>query len=180
MRPPPVSLPSSASFTRIIDREKAAKCVLSRDSAFPHEYNKDVADLLRPGDWVTSINLKDAYFHVPIHSDSRKYLHFGWNQKLYQFCVLPFDLSPAPLVFTRLTKPIQSLLHRRGIRSILYFDDILIVASTKEECDKFVRETLNLLQALGFVINFFGGRTTPQPCPTFVEKVARYLSISSK
>ena len=38
---------------------------------------KDVADLLRPGDWAASIDLKDAYFHVPIHSDSRKYLRFG-------------------------------------------------------------------------------------------------------
>ena len=43
--------------------------------------------------------------------------------------------------------------NRQGNRSIFYLNDILIMASTKEGCEAFVRETLNLLQELGFVIN---------------------------
>ena len=31
---------------------------------------------LQSGEWVTSIDFKDAYFHIPIHSQSRKYMCF--------------------------------------------------------------------------------------------------------
>ena len=31
---------------------------------------------LQVGEWVTSIDFKDAYFHIPIHSQSRKYMRF--------------------------------------------------------------------------------------------------------
>jgi hypothetical protein len=47
-----------------------------------------------PGDWAASIDLKDVYFFVPIARDARKYLQFGWRGRLFQFCILPFGLSP--------------------------------------------------------------------------------------
>ena len=61
---------------------------------FRMETPSDVRNTIRPGDWAVSIDLKDAYFHVPIAQDARKYLQFGWRGRLYQFCVLPFGLSP--------------------------------------------------------------------------------------
>jgi hypothetical protein len=41
------------------------------------ESRQDVRHAIRPGDWAASIDLKDAYFHVPIDVATRKYLHFG-------------------------------------------------------------------------------------------------------
>jgi hypothetical protein len=61
---------------------------------FRMETLSDVRQTVRPGDWAVSIDLKDAYFHVPIAQDARKYLRFGWRGRLFQFCVLPFGLSP--------------------------------------------------------------------------------------
>jgi hypothetical protein len=52
---------------------------------FRMETPQDVRHAIRPGDWAASINLKDA---------DRKYLRFGCRGRLYQFCVLPFGLSP--------------------------------------------------------------------------------------
>ena len=31
---------------------------------------------LQQGEWVTSVDFKDAYFHIPIQEQSRKYLKF--------------------------------------------------------------------------------------------------------
>lgn len=62
------------------------------------------ADVLRSvmkGDWFTSINLKDAYFHIPIVYHHRKFLRFCFKDKAYQFKVLLFALSLAPRVFMR-------------------------------------------------------------------------------
>jgi hypothetical protein len=61
---------------------------------FRMESPQDVRQAIRPGDWAASIDLKDAYFHIPIAMDARKYLRFGWRGRLFQFCVLPFGLSP--------------------------------------------------------------------------------------
>ena len=121
---------------------------------FRMDTTKDVANLLRPGDWAASTDLKDAYFHIAIDEGSRKFLRFGWERNWFQFNVLPFGLSPAPLTFTRLTKPLKALLQKWGIRSIFYLDDILIVASSKEECERFVKMAPQLLQSVGFMINF--------------------------
>ena len=42
---------------------------------------------LQKGEWVTLIDFKDAYFHIPINPQSRKKLHF--QVLSYQFKALP-------------------------------------------------------------------------------------------
>jgi hypothetical protein len=74
---------------------------------FRMETMEDVRHALRPGDWAASIDLRDAYFHVPLHPSTRKYMCFRWKGRLFRFCVLPFGLSPAPKVFTSLTRFIK-------------------------------------------------------------------------
>ena len=54
---------------------------------------------LRKGEWVISIDLTDAYLHVPIHTQSQKYLRFHFHGVTYQFTSLPFGLATAPLIF---------------------------------------------------------------------------------
>ena len=64
---------------------------------FRMDTTKDVALLLRPNDWAATIDLKDAYFHVPIDRRSRRFLRFGWRGEFFQFCVLPFGFRPPPI-----------------------------------------------------------------------------------
>ncbi|KAI2648570.1 Gag-Pol polyprotein [Labeo rohita] len=54
-----------------------------------------------PGEWFTSIDLKDAYFHVPICRDHHPFLRFAFQDRVFQFKVLPFGLSLSPRVFAR-------------------------------------------------------------------------------
>ena len=55
---------------------------------------------LLPGTWIYSINQKDAYFHIPIHPKSRRFLLVSFKGENYQFRALPFSLSSAPWLFT--------------------------------------------------------------------------------
>ena len=61
-------------------------------------------EMLLPGHKMCKIDLKDAYFAIPLSVKSRKYVRFQWKGFLYEFCCLCFGLSPAPLVFTKLLK----------------------------------------------------------------------------
>ncbi len=59
------------------------------------------ASLLRlvcQGDWFTSVDLKDAYFHIPIYLLHRKYLRSVFLSVCYEYRVLPFGLSLSPRV----------------------------------------------------------------------------------
>ena len=56
---------------------------------------------VREGDFLASLDLKDAYFQIPIHGSSRKLLRFMSEGTVYQFKALCFGLSTAPQVFTR-------------------------------------------------------------------------------
>ena len=63
--------------------------------------------LLRRGDFMTCIDLKDAYLSVHEHESSQKFLSFQWRNRSYAFQGLPFGLNTAPRIFTKLIKPIQ-------------------------------------------------------------------------
>lgn len=56
--------------------------------------------------YMAHIDLQDAYFLIPMHEDSRKYLRFYFMGQLFEFLVLPFGLCTAPYIFTKLIKPI--------------------------------------------------------------------------
>ena len=55
-----------------------------------------VRNLVRQGDWLTKIYLKDAYFLIPVHPGHQKFLQFTWKVSLYQLYCLAFGLSGAP------------------------------------------------------------------------------------
>ena len=103
---------------------------------------------------MVKIDLKDAYFSLPLHPNSRKFVRFQWGKKIYQFLCLCFGLGPAPRLFTKLMKVPMTLLRRLNIRLIIYLDDILIMGSSTEEVLMARDTVIYLLEALGFVINW--------------------------
>ena len=58
-----------------------------------------------PGDNMVSLDLKDAYFSVPIHPLDRKLLRFFWKSQRFEFTYFPFGYSLAPWVFSKILKP---------------------------------------------------------------------------
>ena len=64
------------------------------------------------------IDLIDAYFHITIHQGYRKFLWFQTRDTFYQFRALPFDLSLAPWVFTKVTVEIKVQVHGHGQQSM--------------------------------------------------------------
>ena len=85
-----------------------------------------VLSTIRKGDYAFKIDLQDAYFHVPMHPGSRKYLRFAFQSKDYQFRVLPFGLNTAPQIFTLLAHTVTGYLHCLGILVIPYIEDWLV------------------------------------------------------
>ena len=98
--------------------------------------------------------LKDAYFHVPIHPDSQHLLNFHVDKRTYQFKALPFGLATAPLEITRIVQEVKLVLQSHRIQVHQYLDDWLLRASTRHQCLVQTKELIQVVQGLGFVINF--------------------------
>ena len=98
-------------------------------------------EILQKNDYICKIDLKDAYFAVPPHSSSQKYIRFKWKGNLYQFLCLCFVLSSASRVFTKLMKIPISVIGKWNVRLIIFLEDLLITASTKKELIQ-ARDTL--------------------------------------
>ena len=107
-------------------------------------------DLLLPRDWMVKVDLRDAYYSVPIHEDSQDLLRLWWRDRPFRFTCLPFGLSCAPRTFTKLLKPVVAFLRSQGLRLIIYIDDILLLAEAKEMASQQVLLLLDLLKSLGF------------------------------
>ena len=120
-------------------------------------------------EWVTSIDLSDAYLYIPIHPQSRKFLRFHHKETSYQFTSLPFGLATAPLVFTSLVKEVKLLALKQDIRLHQYLDDWLIRASSQDEAQKHTVKLLSLIQDLGFIVNLRKSELNPQQRFDFID-----------
>ena len=101
---------------------------------FKMETPETIRTSLQQGEWVTSVDFKDAYFHIPIQEQSRKYLRFHIQGRTYQFKALPFGLSTAPMDFTVVAKEVKLMASHKGIRIHQYLDDWLVRARSKQLC----------------------------------------------
>ena len=102
---------------------------------------------------MASIDLKDAYYSIPVRVEDRKYLKFIWNHKLYRFTVLPNGLACAPRFFTKLLSPMFASARKEGIEYVPFIDDTFIVAPNVQDCVRSVKTLARLLDTLGFVIH---------------------------
>ena len=99
-------------------------------SPFQMETIQSVLLSVRQGDWMASIDLKEAYLQAPVHPASRHFLRFVFRDRVYQFKALCFGLSTALQVFTRVMASVSAILHSMGIRMRRYLDDWLVQFST--------------------------------------------------
>ena len=137
-------------------------------ATFKMETPETIRLSLQQGEWVTSLDFSDAYFHIPISHRSRKYLRFHIKGQTFQFTALPFGLSTAPLEFTKVVKEVKLMAQSRGIRIHQYLDDWLLRAPCQEICLRHTQTLLDLCRSLGWVVNMDKSELVPQQTFDFV------------
>ena len=139
-------------------------------SHFQMETIQSVLLSIRQGDWMASIDLREAYLQVPVHPESRRFLRLVAHGRAYQFKALCFGLSTAPQVFTRVMAPVSTILHSLGIRMRRYLDDWLVQSSSREGLLRDLTVVLSLCRELEIVINPEKSKLTP-------SRVVQYLGV---
>lgn len=112
-----------------------------------------VKSLVRKGDWLGKLDLKDAYLTVPIFPAHQKYLRFCCRGKIYQFSCLAFGLNSAPHHFTKLLMVVVTFLRQRGMKLVVYLDDILILNENRAKLIEDLAMARWFLEFLCFLVN---------------------------
>ena len=160
----PVSLSTPGFYSRLFLAPKKGGewrpvidlSALNKFMDAPHFKMETAASIIRatvPGMWATSLDLKDAFFHIPIAPAYRKFLRFRIDDKAFQFRALPFGLTMSPFVFTKVLAPVGAYARQCGLDLHLYLDDWILLMSSAEISNQATEWLLHLALALGLIIN---------------------------
>lgn len=156
--------------------------------------------LMSEGCFMGSIDLRDAFYTVAIHHEYRRFLCFPWKGSFYQFNAMPFGLTSAPRIFTKILKPVFSDFRANGHEGFTYLDDSFVIGRSKDQCYRSLHALAQALTDLGFRVHveksvfepsqeivFLGyiwnsASLTVRPTPQKVEKLVNKISdlISGK
>ena len=67
-------------------------------------------------------------------------------------------------------KPVSGYLRSKGVKSVVYIDDILLIAQSPELLKQHTLATLNLLAALGYLVNYPKSQLIPTQSTTFQKQ----------
>ena len=114
---------------------------------FKMESILDVCKIIKKDVWMACVDLRDAFFTIPINEAYQKYL-LEWLGKIYKCIAMPNGYSDAIHVFTKVSKPVYAYLRQQGHLSVIFVDDSYVQGDTKQECLHNIEATLSLLESL--------------------------------
>ncbi|CAG2233745.1 unnamed protein product [Mytilus edulis] len=127
--------------------------------------------LIKENAYMSSVDLRHAYYSINIAEQHRKFLRFVWKEKYFQYSCLPNGIAMAPRLFTKIMKVVYASLRKMGYVNVGYIDDSLLLGDTELECKNNVTETVNMVSSLGFIVHKDKSVFTPKKCIKFlVEK----------
>ena len=125
VNPLSVSVQSSGKLRLILDLRYINKFLWKQKIKFDDW--KVMEQLLTEGGYVFSFDIKQGYHHIDMHPDSIPYLGFAWEidgvVKYFVFLVLPFGLTSAPFIFTKIVRVLVKLWRGEGVRICVFIDD---------------------------------------------------------
>lgn len=128
---------------------------------FKQETLKTALTIIMKNDKFASLDLKSAYYSIPVHKEFLKFLKFEWNDSLYCYTVCPNGLACCPKKFTKIMREIMIKLHKKGFRATFFLDDTLIIGETDSVCIQNIVNASILFDNLGFVIHHEKSVFTP-------------------
>ena len=140
------------------------------------EDHSHIAGTIRRGDYMVVNDHDSGYWHVPVAEDHWTFLgiHLVDEEgeiRYWVWKVLVLGLRDAAHIYTRINRPIMAALRREGIKGLIYIDDILNMAKSKEMCLRAEARMYELFQACGWLFKL--GKRSGE-----LAQVCRFLGLN--
>lgn len=178
---------------------------VTKKDAYPIPYVSAILDSLRNSKYLSSLDIKSAYWQISVKESSRECTAFTVpGRGLFHFKRMPFGLTNAPATFQRLIDTVLGADLQPYV--LVYLDDIVIISPdfrthleiltkvfdrlhaagltlNREKC-QFCRPELRYL---GYIVDKYGLRVDPQkveallsvPSPKNVSQVRSFIGMAS-
>lgn len=131
------------SYRFCVDYRKL-NAATERDS-YPLPYVSHTLDKLRNGHYLSSLDIKSAYWQIPVARSSRPYTAFTVpGRGLFQFRRMPFGLHNSPATWQRLMDKVFGPELEPHV--FVYLDDVVIVTETFEKHLQILEEVFRRLR----------------------------------
>ena len=134
--------------------------------AVKYEGLEQLSSFMTSNCFAINFDLKSGYHHVDIFPEHQKYLGFAWHDgtkiRYFKFTVMPFGLSSACGLFTKLLKPLVKRWRNQSKSCVVYLDDGICIAKSEEVLRQQSREIRMDLSNSGFIINESKSLFSPQ------------------
>lgn len=155
----PSESPWNSRVTFVQKGEKVRICLDARrlndvtvKDAYPLPHIEGLLSRLGDTHYISSIDLKDAFWQIPLAVSSREKTAFTVpGRPLYHFTVMPFGLCNAAQRLCRLMDKV--IPGRLRERVFVYLDDLLVVSPNLSEHLNILEEVANELEQAGLTIN---------------------------
>ena len=146
-----------------VERNSKGKLRMCVDLRWPDSYlahpiftmetlNKHLGNLVMPSDKLFTTDIEKAYYQVPLHQDTQRYLCWKHRNKWYCPTILVFGLGTASLIFTKIMGVPLRYMRSKEVRVTNIIDDFLW-AARPNEADALVTTVKTVLPALGWSFN---------------------------
>ncbi|GJV71550.1 putative reverse transcriptase domain-containing protein [Tanacetum coccineum] len=130
------------SFRMCIDYRELNK--LTVKNRYPLPRIDDVFDQLQRSRYFSKIDLRSGYHQLRVREEDIPKTAFRTRYRHFEFTVMPFDLTNAPVVFMDLMNPVCRPYLDKFV--IVFIDDILIYSKSEEEHEVHLKLILELLE----------------------------------
>ena len=145
---------------------------------------KEVLQMVYKDCYMTSIDLKDAYYSVKIAENYHCFLKFQFENEFWQYVCYPNGLAPCPRKFTKLTTVPMCEIRKKGHPICGYIDDFILIKSKFESCLSATLWAAELFVNLGFVVHPKKSQLIPQKIITFlgfvIDSESMTISVTEK
>ena len=148
--------------------------------SFQMETLEKALKLIKPGSFFCKLDLKDAFYSIPIHNESKKYFRFKFDSQLFQFEVMPQGYRESPRIFTKVLKVPLAFLRAKGHIISAYLDDMLLIGFSYEDCLHNCKDSIELFTRLGFTINIPKSKFTPCTSIEFLGFIIDSITMTVK
>lgn len=139
------------SYRWVVDL-RAVNRVTKADS-YPLPKVNDILDQLRDAKYISSVDLKSAYFQIPLEESSKEKTAFIIpGRGLFQFKRMPQGLHTSAATWQRFIDRVLGEDLKPFV--FVYLDDIIIISQTFEEHMEILSKVLQRLDAAKLTINF--------------------------
>jgi len=120
--------------------------------AYPVPRINHILVKLRHARYISTLDLKNGYWHIPMARGSRQYTAFTVPSRgLYQWKVMPFGLHSASATFQRALDSVIG--GEMEPVAFAYLDDIIVISATEEQHFLNLAEVFRRLRAANLRIN---------------------------